>query len=306
MNQLIITWYLLSTLLSGLQASFDLNDKANQMLTEKSVPQEEAISEIPMSEMGRIPILEYHSIGPTEYRWTRSTINFRKDLEWLYNNNYVLLSIEDYAKSRYSIPAGKKPVVLTFDDGKNNQFHYLEDGTIDPNCALGVLDKFHEEYPDFGSAAVFYLNRNPFGPMAEAQKKIEYLYKTGRQIGYHTLDHNDLRSMSGEATLNLLKAQKEVLEELAPTGMEFTTIAYPHGWVPAINEQHISSLVSVGLLVGAEPAYPLYHEKANAYRTPRIQAIDDEWLRHFGRHSGETQRQDNPEKFKVFISDGKN
>lgn len=299
---LIVSWYLFSLLVTSLQPL------AGEPLAKETVPENAdarlEVHDVIANEMGRIPILEYHSIGQTETRWTRSRTNFRKDLEWLYNNDYVLLSIEDYAHNRYPIPLGKKPVILTFDDGKTNQFRYLEDGQIDPDCAVGILDKFHEEFPEFGSAVAFYLNRYPFGSLSEAQKKIEYLYKTGRQIGYHTLDHNDLRHLGGEATLNLVKAQKEALDNLAPSGMLFTTLSYPHGWVPVENEQFISSLVTVGLLVGADPAYPLNHEKANPYRTPRIQAIDEEWLRHFGRNSGETRRLKGSEKFKVFISDG--
>jgi len=289
MSRLIAIWQIITSLL--LAPNMPLEDPANA-------------PPVPESEMGRIPILEYHSIGASESRWTRSILNFRGDLEWLYNNDYVLLSIEDYAENNYPIPAGKKPVILSFDDGKTNQFRYTENGEIDPACAVGILDDFHNEHPDFGSAAVFYLNRYPFGALAEAQKKIAYLDETGRQIGYHTLDHNDLRHLTGEQTLNLLEAQKEALEELAPAGMTFHTLAYPHGWIPAANEAAIAPLVSIGLLVGSEPAYPLYHEKANAYKTPRIQAINDEWLRHFGRPPGQTAKQENPEKFGVFVSDG--
>ncbi|MBN2307138.1 polysaccharide deacetylase family protein [Candidatus Peregrinibacteria bacterium] len=269
-----------------------------------AVPPVSVETSLEANEMGRIPILEYHSIGPTEYRWTRSAENFRKDLEWLYNNDYVLLSIEDYAHDRYPIPAGKKPVVLTFDDGKPNQFRYLENGEIDPDCAVGILDRFHEEHPDFGTAAVFYLNRYPFGSVAEAPQKLAYLYQTGRQIGYHTLDHNDLRYLGAGGTLAVLNEQKKMLEKWMPEGMPLSTLAYPHGWGPAGDRQELSAMISVGLLIGAEPAYPLYHEKADPYRTPRIQAIDDEWLRHFGRPAGTIEKQDHPEKFDVFVSDG--
>jgi peptidoglycan/xylan/chitin deacetylase (PgdA/CDA1 family) len=279
MKTLLISWYMLSSLFSVLHMQS-------------------------VNEMGRIPILEYHSIGQEEQRWTRSSENFRKDLEWLYNNDYTLLSIEDYAANRYPVPLGKKPVILTFDDGKNNQFRYLEDGSIDPDCAVGILDAFHEEHPDFGTSAVFYLNRYPFGPTAQAKEKIDYLYQTGRQIGYHTLDHNDLRYISSEAAAGILEKQQEEFRTLSPEGMEFTTLAYPHGWGPKGEKEGLASIVKVGLLVGAEPAYPLYHPKAEPFETPRIQAIDDEWLRHFGRQPGETERQEKPERFEVFVSDG--
>lgn len=274
-----------------------------QQVPEELPPEPPAIT-VEANEMGRIPILEYHSIGPVEYRWTRSAENFRKDLEWLYKNDYVLLSIEDYADNRYPIPAGRKPVILTFDDGKANQFNYLENGEIDPDCAVGLLDEFYAEHPDFGSAAVFYVNRYPFGTISEAKKKLQYLYDTGRQIGYHTLDHNDLRYFSAEGALTVLKSQKELLTELMPEGMTLNTLAYPHGWGPAGSREGLSELIKIGLLIGAEPAYPLNHEKADAFRTPRIQAIDDEWLRHFGRQPGEIAKKEDPEKFDVFISDG--
>ena len=262
---------------------------------------------LPLSEVnedGRIPILEYHSVGPQESRWMRSVENFKKDLEWLYNNDYVLLSIEDYAKSYFPIPYGKKPVVITFDDGNKYQFRYREDGSIDPDCAIGILDDFYMKHPDFGSAVVFYVNNNPFSQPEFAAKKIEYLYKTGRQIGYHTLYHEDLRAGGYEYTLSLLRKQDEILKDMIPDGMTMTTIAYPHGWGPVGDRSGLSEKLTVGLLIGADPAYPLYSPKANAYRTPRIQAIDEEWLRHFARQPGETARSEKKEKFKVFVSDG--
>lgn len=280
MNPLLISWYILSSLFIRLQLPIEAN------------------------EMGKIPILEYHSIGPVEQRWTRSYSNFRGDLEWLYNNDYHLLSIEDYANNRYPVPAGKKPVILTFDDGKQNQFATLQDGSVDPLSAVGILDQFHEKHPDFGTAAVFYLNRNPFGPAAQAESKIRHLHETGRQIGFHTPDHNDLRRFSVEGAWDLLSGQKEALGALMPEGMYFTTLAYPHGWGPSGDRAKLAPLVIVGLLVGADPAYPLYHPKADPYRTPRIQAIDEEWLRHFGRRPGQTGKSEDSEKFEVFVSDG--
>lgn len=280
MNSLLISWYMLASLFNVLHMQ-------------------------PVNEMGRVTILEYHSIGPEEHRWTRSSDNFRGDLEWLYNNDYVLLSVDDYAESRFPIPLGKKPVILTFDDGKNNQFRYLEDGSIDPDCALGILDAFYKKHPDFGSAAAFFINRFPFGPAAQAGKKLQYLKDTGRQIGYHTLDHDDLRYISSEAAAGILKAQKEEQADMLPDGIPLSTLAYPHGWGPSGDKSGLSSVIKVALLVGSEPAYPLYHPKADPFETPRIQAIDDEWLRHFGRQPGETEYREKPERFEVFVSDGK-
>ena len=256
------------------------------------------------NEWGRIPILLYHNIGPNEYRWTRSVANFKKDLLWLYNNDYVLLSIEDYANNNFPISKGKKPVILTFDDGKPNQFYMNKDGSIDPNSAIGVLDDFKKQHPDFGTAAAFYVYDYPFGQSEFLEKKLAYLWQTGRQIGYHTLKHTSLKWLLPKTIIAILQAQKDKLSKVMPAGMIIDTLAYPHGFVPTCDLNQLSPTIKVGLLIGADPAYPLYHSKANAFRTPRIQAIDSEWLRHFGRKSGETTRSLTKERFKVFVSDG--
>jgi peptidoglycan/xylan/chitin deacetylase (PgdA/CDA1 family) len=233
----------------------------------------------------QVPILEYHAIGPKEYRWTRSVANFKKDLQWLYNHDYVLLSIEDYADSDFSsIPEGKKPVVLSFDDGKPNHLTYLKDGTIDPNCAIGLLDAFHAEHPEFGSAAVFYVNANPFGQRDLIKQKMQYLFETGRQIGYHTLGHVNLRAMSAAQVTKEIQKQTAAFKEILPAGMRVSTLAYPHGLSP---RGGLPAEIRVGLLVGAESARLLTDPKADALRIPRIQAIDSEWLRHFKRKPGE-------------------
>lgn len=261
------------------------------------------ITNIP-DEWGRIPILLYHNIGPYEYRWTRSVANFKKDLLWLYNNDYVLLSIEDYANNYFPIPQGKKPVILTFDDGKPNQFNMNKDGTIDPNSAIGILDDFNKQYPDFGTAAAFYVYDNPFGQNAFLEKKLAYLWQTGRQIGYHTLRHTNLRGLLPKTVIAILQAQKDKLSKVMPIDMQMYTLAYPHGGVPWGDLTQLMPMIKVGLLIGSDPAYPLYHPKAKVFRTPRIQAIDSEWLRFFGRKSGETDRSLKKEKFRVFVSDG--
>ena len=105
------------------------------------------------NELGRIPVFVYHHIDTKESRWGRSIVNFQSDLEWLYNNNYQLFSLEDFLDNHFDLPYGKKPVIFTFDDGLISQVNYLPDGSIDPNCAIGLMDAFYAKHPDFGRAA---------------------------------------------------------------------------------------------------------------------------------------------------------
>ena len=62
--------------------------------------------------IGKIPILEYHHIGGNAGRWNRSVKQFQDDLLWLYNNDYVSMSLQDFVESRFAVPYGKKPVIL--------------------------------------------------------------------------------------------------------------------------------------------------------------------------------------------------
>ena len=241
---------------------------------------------------GKVPILLYHSIGQKEGRWTRSVINFKKDLEWLYDNGYVLFSIEDFVDNNYDvIPEGKKPVVITFDDGKPSQYKILSDNSIDPDCAIGIMDDFYNKHPDFGRAAVFYLNDNPFGQSKLITQKMQYLVSTGRQIGFHTLGHSDMRKLSPEQDTKILLEQAAAFQKILPAGTRVDTLAYPHGFTPKGGLKAISSAekdgisynIKLALLVGSNPAIQLSDPKADPYRVPRIQTIDEEWLRHFKR-----------------------
>src|SRR6267142_119928 len=90
------------------------------------------------NELGKVMILEYHLIEAEESRWGRSVENFRADLIRLYQEGYRTISLGEYIDGRIAIPAGTRPVILTFDDSSPGQFRYLvRDGEkkIDPDCA---------------------------------------------------------------------------------------------------------------------------------------------------------------------------
>lgn len=91
-------------------------------------------------------VLMYHNIGEEEATWTRTPENFRRDLETLYNSGFRAISLEDYALGNIATEKGHTPVVITFDDGMKNNFRYLENGEIDPTCAIGILESFKADF----------------------------------------------------------------------------------------------------------------------------------------------------------------
>ncbi len=48
------------------------------------------------NELGKIPVLEYHLIQPNETRWGRSVVNFRHDLQMLYDEGFRQIAVKEF------------------------------------------------------------------------------------------------------------------------------------------------------------------------------------------------------------------
>jgi hypothetical protein len=276
------------------------------------------------NELGRVPVLEYHRFGTKEERWTRTFAHFRQDLEFLYNNGYVSVNAVDLARGNLDVPAGKKPVVLTFDDATSQQFKVLHDaqGRVrrdgrgrpisDPQSAVGILDAFSAQHPDFGKKATFFVLPNAFEVSSEAGLKLQYLIDTGREVANHTYSHPEMKHLTTSQIINeLVRAQDELNRELGHPHA-FDVLALPFGINPK-DAAGVAALKAGGsgahayhneavFLVGADPAPSPFDRKFNMLKVPRIQAIDDEFKRHFHRAPGSTAR--SSEAFKPYVSDG--
>lgn len=276
------------------------------------------------NELGRVPVMEYHQFGLTEQRWKRTFDHFREDLAFLYANGYVTVNASALATGKLDVPAGKKPVIFTFDDATAGQFKFLHDAQgrvlrgakgqprVDPQSAVGVMDAFYAAHPDFGRAATFYVLPNAFEVAAEAGDKLRYLLATGREVGNHTYDHIALKKLNAaKIASQLSRAQAEVARELGHP-YPLRTLALPYGIYPKDAADTAAVLVGSSggqryrneavFLVGADPAPSPFDRKFNFMKVPRIQGIDDEYLRHFRRAKGSTAP--TVEAFKPYVSDG--
>jgi len=254
----------------------------------------EELAKYKPNELGLIMVLEYHSIARPEARWTRTPENFRKDLETLYKKNYYLTHLRDFVNNTMDVPLGKTPVILTFDDAREDQFKYIKDKSgnqiIDPDCGVGVIEAFTKKHPDFGKAATFFvLPSVGFGQTREdAKKKFEFLANNGYEIGNHTLNHPMLETMKDDKVKQEIAENVIGVQKLVP-GYNVDSLAYPYGSVPK-NLKAVESGEYKGtkykniaaFLVGSEPSYASISKKFNAFKIPRIQAIQSEFDRHFG------------------------
>ena len=149
--------------------SVEENQDEKEIINENEAEEEASIEEqqdhppvdlkaLKVNELGKIMILMYHDIGEPEDIWVRTPENFRKDLQTLYDKGYRAISMKDYIEGNIDTPPGTTPVVITFDDGTKGQFNILdEDGefVINPDSAVGILEEFNKEHPDFGLKATF-------------------------------------------------------------------------------------------------------------------------------------------------------
>ncbi len=184
------------------------------------------------NEAGVVPILEYHEIGTSEHYMSRSRDHFESDLDRLYVEGFRPIALSDYLSNRIDLPAGTSPVVLTFDDARESQFRYTAVGTLDPECAVGILTQFHEEHPDFPLKATFFvLPKCPFEDRQRGVRKVRQLVEWGFEIGNHTLNHRMLHGLSDARVEKEIGGGAAALHQLAPEA-RIETIAFPGGHPP--------------------------------------------------------------------------
>ena len=264
------------------------------------------------NESGKIMILMYHNIGEEEQTWTRTVDNLKKELETLYEKGYRPISLSDYVTGNITTELGYTPVVLTFDDGNLNNYRYLEDGSLDPNCAVGILVEFNRTHPDFPLEATFFItSSNPFKQSQYAKEKVEALIEMGMDIGNHSKDHMNFKDASKDDLEEQLGYQAQYLETFTPEGYRVKTLALPYGSRPKNTDLEIYlqkgqyedySYENIAILnVGWYPALSPYHVDFNALSLPRVRASEMN-VDNVGMYNYLSYFDNHPEE--KFISDG--
>lgn len=268
------------------------------------------------NEMGEIMILMYHNIGEEEGEWTRTPENFKKDLLTLYEKGYRAVRLEDFVNNNMEVEAGMTPVVITFDDGNENNFRMIEEDSgkyiVDPNSAVGIMESFKKEYPDFNITATFFIfGSNPFRQPEFITEKLDFLIENGYDIGNHTVDHRSMRKIEDKDTIQESIAKQVAIINKILTDYNVNTYALCYGERPSNKEfeEYLHkgtyggiSYENIAILnVGWNPAPSPVSNNFNPLSLPRIRAsevkVDNvglyNWLEYF---------ENNPNK--RYISDG--
>lgn len=199
------------------------------------------------NELGAIPVLQYHVFVTDETKmdaFTTTIDRFTAQLQWLYDHNFFLISMESFISNRIAAPPGRHPVVLTFDDASPGQFRLIPgpDGTLipDPQSAVGALEAFIALHPDFGRGGFFaVLPFNCFALPAEpdqlpyCKRKLAWLAERGYEVGNHTLGHQDLRDVTDDVFVEEVGgAALWVSEHVPAPGALGDVIVMPYGNYP--------------------------------------------------------------------------
>lgn len=250
----------------------------------------------PPNPAGYVPVLRYREIGRPAGPGQRTPEGLRGDLERLLAGGYYPVTLRGMVEERLSmVPAGKRAVVLTFDGATPGQFRLLDDGSVDPDSAVGILKAFHDAHvADWPLAATFFIpavaeepGAEVFGQAETARDKLNALATWGLEIGSYGAGGGSLRGKSAEEVRRELGLSQTRLERWLP-GRRVASFALPDGVPPADRQLLVkgeyagmryeyATAVGSGGGLAASPFNPRF----DPYRLPRIEATEaelDHWL----------------------------
>lgn len=231
-------------------------DKEEIKIEEKQLTQQDYINN-KVDELGEVPIMMYHGIqnknnSDTEYiggnvdkdGYQRTSEAFINDLEFYYNEGYRMIRLTDYIDGNIDVELGKSPIVLTFDDGLENNIKVTgidEKGEIiiDPNSAVGILESFKQKYPDYNVTATFFINGSLFQQDKYNKKILEWLINNGYDVGNHTYSHVDFTNVDSVKTMEEIGKVYEMLDNIIPNKY-INVVALPFGSPYSLEHENMS------------------------------------------------------------------
>jgi peptidoglycan/xylan/chitin deacetylase (PgdA/CDA1 family) len=173
-----------------------------------------------------LPILLYHHVRPgSTSALFVSPEEFDKQLEYLQYYGFHTISftdLVDYFEKAKPLP--QRPVIISFDDGWENQFEY----------GFPILQKYHDTATFY--VVTNYLDHENF----LTTEQLKTMVAAGMAIGCHTRSHPYLTSLGGERAWDEIAGAKAILEA---EGFKIDTFAYPYG---AYNKKIVAMVQAAG------------------------------------------------------------
>ncbi len=208
----------------------------------------------------KVPILMFHHIrdpkpiaDKIQHNLSVSPEKFRADLELLKRNGYQAVSIDDLSRIFSGELQIKKPVVLTFDDGYD--------------------DNFTQAFPDIVSAGMtgnFYIITGSVGkPAYMTAGQLKAMEKAGMTIGSHTVAHEDLAIISVDRQTKELAESKTFLKNLL--GKNIADLCYPSGKYSPLT---LTIAKQLGYKTGTTTKFGLAELNSDMLQLPRVRMTE--------------------------------
>jgi len=200
------------------------------------------------------PILEYHmvkdQVPADEYEYAVPVAEFEAQLDYLQAEGYQTITLLDYMKAKkgkFTMP--KKPIILTFDDGYDDNYTNL----------LPLLEQR-------GMKAVVFMVTNEVGrPGYLTWAQLRDMEQRGIELGSHTANHQPLTTLEPQMREDEVKLSKLLMEW---NGLKtIFSFSYPNG---AYDEEMPDMLKGNEYLAAVTGEAGLNNMKTDPYLLHRI------------------------------------
>lgn len=147
------------------------------------------------------PVLEYHMVDPEDppdgYVYNVPPKEFRAQLDYLRQEGYTTITMLEFMKAKKGkMELPEKPIVLTFDDGYENNYTHM----------LPILE-------EYGMKATIYMATNSIGlPGYLTWEELREMQDRGIEIGSHTANHLPLTKLTPEEQDEEVRLSKLLME----------------------------------------------------------------------------------------------
>lgn len=279
----------------------DINDSSINIINESFKDIDVSLyREKGVNELGRVPVMMYHGIHNVDAKYVggnvdkdgyqRTSSAFRNDLDFYYSKGYRMVRLIDYVNGIIDVPFGYSPIIITFDDGLENNIKVIGlddngDIIIDPNSAVGILEEYKKKYSDFNVTATFFVNGGLFNQGEYNEKILNWLIDHGYDIGNHSYSHADFSKIDSDTTVYEIGSVYKLLN--SKIGNKYVPIvALPFGSPYSFEHNNFKYIMSGSydgfdyntvstLRVGWESDYSPYSTDFNKSFIKRIRAYDN-------------------------------
>ncbi len=204
-----------------------------------------------------IPILMYHEIGDGPNSLYVPTDKFRDQMKYLYSSGYHTVTMAGAYDMLVNAQIPSKTVVLTFDDGYTSFY----------TKAWPIMKEFG--FTGTVYVCTSFTGKNNYLTWDE----MKTLNDAGIEIGSHTKNHVDLKTVSATVLNDEVSGSKKILEE--NLGVPVTSFCYPIG---AYDDKTPPAVKQVGYDSAVTVVYGHATPKNNFFLIPRVRVPG--WITH--------------------------